>query len=247
MRAFGIVAGVVVSMLMAAPVVRADVVKIALVNQPPYMIEENGGGIFIDVIREVMAAGGHEVVFQFLPNKRAFSDFEDKQIAGVYYYVDNKAPESCSTKAYGIYDTVAISLKKNNLTAGSFKEMEGHTVSAFLGAKDYFAYLYGPSFAESMAKATYKEEADISRITKLLLNDRLDYGILDWRIFAWTARKDADQNRFKVEDATRHPFLKKSEISLQFHDKKYCEAFDKGLADLQNSGRFKAIYDAYAN
>ncbi len=235
-----------VPFILLAPVAASAAdLTITVTNQPPYMIEADGTGIFIDLIKDTFSAAGHTVKTQFLPNRRAFVDFEDKKVDGVFYYVGDKGQGSCKTENYGNYQTTLITLKKNNIKISSFADLSGRKVSAFFGATELFAPIY-PDYAGAIkAAAEYREEADITRITKLLLSDRLDVGLFDWRIFLWTAKADAQGTPYGIADAEQHPILPPSLIALQMHKQQYCDDFNKGLAALKADGRYDRIYKKY--
>lgn len=238
----------IVSLLALLPIsVQAADLTITVTNQPPYMIEADGTGIFIDLIKEAFQAVGHTTKIKFLPNRRAFVDFEDKKADGVFYYVGDKGQGTCKTEDYGNYTTTLITLKKNNIKINSFNDLAGKKVGAFFGAKELFASMYSDYAGAITKTADYQEEADITRITKLLLNDRIDVGLFDWRIFLWTAKTDAQGSAFGIADAEHHPILRPSLIGLQMRNTQHCDDFNKGLAVLKKDGRYDAIYKKYVD
>lgn len=234
-----------ISLCVLFPVaVSAADISFALTHQPPYMIEETSSGIFTDLISQAFAAAGHRVKLEFLPNRRAFAAFENRKVDGVLYYFGDKAQGSCRTEPYGNYQPMLMALKKNAFKIVSLDDVGGRRVGAFLGARDYFA-LTVANYAEAVAAADYREEPDLARLTKLLLNDRLDIGIFDWRIFLWTAKTEAEGSLYTVRDIERHPLFPIAWVSAQLWNPAHCEAFNRGLAILRSDGRYVAIHRKY--
>lgn len=209
------------------------------------MIEESHSGIFTDLIREAFAAAGHRMIPVFLPNRRAFSAFEKRYVDGVLYYFGDQAPGSCQTDPYGTYQPTLIALKKNAFKIDSLADLAKRRVGAFLGARDYFAPTI-PDYAQAVtATADYREEPDLSRLTKLLLNDRLDIGVFDWRIFRWMAKTEGEGSLFQVEDIERHPIFPVAWVAAHLWNPAHCEAFNRGLSILRRDGRYMAIHRRY--
>jgi polar amino acid transport system substrate-binding protein len=235
-------------LLLALPcAANATEITFAVTHQPPYMIEETKSGIFVDLITEIFSAAGQTAKPVFLPNRRAFASFEEKKVDGVLYYFGDKAKESCRTENYANYQPTLVALKKNNFSLKTLDGLQGQRVGAFLGAKDYFVPDY-PEYPGAVAKARdYREEADITRISKLLLNDRIDIGILDWRLFLWTAKAESQGNLYAVRDIERHPYFATAWVGAQFWNAAHCEAFNKGLAILKSNGRYDAINQKYSD
>ncbi len=231
--------------LLSAGASAADL-SFALTHQPPYVIEETGGGLFSELITETFKAAGQGVQLVFLPNRRAFAYFEARKVDGVLYYFGEKAKESCRTETYGNYQPMLIALKKNAFIINNLTDLKGRRVGAFLGAKKYFADSE-PSYVEAMTAAgEYREEPDLARLTKLLLNDRLDIGIFDWRIFLWTAKTEAEGSLYDVKDIEKHAIFPVAWVAAQLWNPAHCEAFNRGLSILKANGRYEAIQRKYS-
>ncbi len=219
-------------------------ISIAVMHQPPYMDEETRSGMFIDIITEALQTAGHTAKPVFLPARRGVATFEDKEIDGLLFYVGDKGQGSCRTESYGDYQPSLIALKRSGYAIKSFEDMTGRRVGAFLGAKEYFAPFY-PDYVRALAKTADYREDDIVRITKLMLNGRMDIGVMDWRIFLWTAKADSQGNQFTLPDFEQYPVFQTAWVGAQFWKSEHCQDFDRGLAAIKANGRYEAIRKKY--
>lgn len=224
---------------------QATEISIGVMHQPPYMDEETRSGMFIDIIAEVLQAAGHRAKPVFLPARRGVATFEDKQIDGLLFYVGDKGQGSCRTEMYGDYQPSLIALRKSAYAIKSFDDLTGRRVGAFLGAKEYFAPFY-PDYVVALTKAADYREDDIVRITKLMLNGRMDIGVMDWRIFLWTAKADSQGNQYAMQEFEKYPVFQTAWVGAQFWKPEHCQDFDRGLAAIKANGRYEAIRKKYA-
>lgn len=261
-RAFGapgVVAArfaVVVGLLSAALPAAARPVTILAPELPP-MITADGTGREASIIRETLAACGHEAHFKVVPFGRHWNDFRDTAQVGAQVGAQAGAQVDAVTTVpagmempgsrsvpYILYQNGASVLKSSGLTVQSLADLAGKRVITFSGAPDVLPGLRAaiPSFGD------FRERADQMVHSNLLFARRVDAVLADGLIFAEYNR----QLREKAKSAGGLPFdpaqpvqftaiFPPTPYSMVFRDATLRADFDRCFAELKAKGRIDAI------
>ncbi|WP_187360156.1 substrate-binding periplasmic protein [Chitinolyticbacter meiyuanensis] len=207
-------------------------------DKPPYVIQQQDGGIELDLARAILGYRGHTVHPVYLPQPRLPAALRDGQIdvaltmqpgavGGTIYF----------SHPYITYRNVAVSLAQRQLRPQRIAELASYHVLAFGNARQ----LLGDEFA-LMAEHNprYNEMSDQRRQVLMLFADRTEFIVLDERIFGYFrehpgARVDTDQA------VNLHTIFPERDYLAAFRDPQRRDDFNAGLRALRASGRYTAI------
>lgn len=209
---------------------------------PPYIIKEELRGIEYDILKEILASQGYEMEPVYVPLGRTLHMIKSDKIDGIMSTGLDNLP-GCYTDSHITYWNFAISLKSSALKIESIHDLIDKSVLSFQNAKNYL----GADFKQmAQHNPQYREIADQSIQNKLLFNGRTDVVVADRYIFEWF-RKDAAVQ--KVADTSQlveyHQLFEPSHFRAVFKDDAICKAFNIGLKDLRDSGRYDEIIASY--
>ncbi len=233
----------IIIFLLSMQIAQAKMLKIAVgLTIPPYVIVEESRGIEYDILKEALAVQGHEMVAYYVPLSRTLHLMKNRRVDGIMS-TEQKGLPGCYTDPHITYWNFAISLESKNLKVSSISDLSNLRISSFQNASEYL----GEEFNE-MARANkrYREIADQSSQNKLLFNGRTDVVVADRYIFEWYRNDPEVQKYADTEQAvTHHQLFEPSHFSAVFKDPDICKDFNKGLAFLHETGRYKEIIKSY--
>lgn len=229
--------------LWAAQSAEAKTLRIAVgLSIPPYIIKEESRGIEYDILKEVLLSQGYEMEPVYVPLGRTLHMIKSDKVDGIMSTGADNLP-GCYTDSHITYWNFAISLKSAHLKIESVHDLIDKSVLSFQNAKNYL----GADFKQMAEKnRQYKEVADQSIQNKLLFNGRADVVVADRYIFEWfrndaSVQKVADTN----QEVEYHRLFEPSNFRAVFKDGAICAAFNVGLKDLRESGRYQEIIASY--
>lgn len=209
---------------------------------PPYVIKETSRGIELDIIREVLASQGYEVEPVYFPLARTALMYRQGLIDGLITNGFKDMP-GCMTQSHITYHNVAISLTKRHFKIGSIDDLKDKSIYAFQNARNFL----GEDFQKiAEANPRYREIADQRTQNKLLYRERVDVVIADQYIFRWFS-KDPEVSKYSPDGQgiTYHQIFKPTYYSSVFRSQEICGAFNRGLKQLKETGRYQAIIASY--
>lgn len=209
--------------------------------KPPFIIEENGRGLQLDLIREAFLSVNHQVSFAHAPLGRNVSVLNPLNFDGIATLPQGyRHPDIFLSKPYVRYENVAITLTDSQLKIDSFKELTNLDVVAFQNAKKFL----GDSYHESIALSTrYREIAAQNQQIDMLFSHRTDVIILDISIFQHFLKTHVGG---KYNQAfTVHHIFKPFEYSAGFSSKQYRDLFNQGIAKIKEQGVYQLVLDKY--
>ncbi|NVK19994.1 MAG: transporter substrate-binding domain-containing protein [Methylocystaceae bacterium] len=228
---------------LASPSLHAKTLKVAVgLSIPPYFIKEENRGIEYDILKEALASQGYKMEPRYVPLGRTLHLMKYGQVDGIMSTGRRDLP-GCYTQPHITYWNFAISLKKRALNIKSIEDLNDKRVLSFQNAKHYL----GPAFKKmALNNPNYDEIANQSVQNKLLFNGRVDVVVADRFIFEWF-RQDPDVKKVAntEQEVVHHNLFEPSEFGAVFKDDEICKAFNIGLQELHDSGRYFEIIASY--
>lgn len=228
---------------LASAELSAKTLRIAVgLSIPPYVIKDENRGIEFDILKESLASQGYKMEPLYVPLGRTLHLMQYGQVDGIMSTGRRDLP-GCYTDPHITYWNFAISLKKRNLDIHTVEDLNNKRVLSFQNAKHYL----GKDF-EQMAKNNpeYREIADQSVQNKLLFNGRTDVVVADRFIFEWFRQDPKVQKVANTDqELVHHRLFDPSHFSAVFKEDAVCQAFNIGLQQLHDSGRYDEIIASY--
>lgn len=228
--------------LAAGTAVARDIRIAVAASTPPYVIEQSRSGIEYDVVRESLAHAGYDMQADFVPLARVKLMMQRGQVDGATPLAGNDI-DGCYADSHVTYDNYAITRKADRLTITAIRDLQNLDVLSFQNARLYLGDAFGDMAA---ANRGYRETADQRKQNRALVMGRTQVVIADRFIFAWHMQDQMIRNRgMTLDDIAWHPLFPPGEFHAVFRDDYICQAFNRGLAYLRQSGRYAAIIDTY--
>jgi len=209
--------------------------------KPPFIIEENGQGIQLDIVRSAFASVNKSVKFIHVPFGRTITTFQRVNADGVVTVLpDYRHPSLHISKPFITYQNVAVSLLESQFTIDNIKSLSGKSIIAFQNAKKYL----GEEFSKVVSYSVdYREIAEQSQQIDMLFLHRTEVIILDINIFKYfiaTHTSGRYSQPFNV-----HYIFDERLYSAGFKSEKNRDLFDQGIATIKEQGTYQLIQDKY--
>lgn len=226
-----------------AQVSHYNIEMLAGLPKPPFIIEKNGAGLQLDIIREAFTAVNHSVSFSHIPLGRSISAFNRFNVDGIVTLpVDYKHPGIYISKPYVKYQNVAVSLSSENFALSSIQDLTGKNVIAFQNAKKFLGDEYNASVSLS---TDYREIANQMQQIRMLFSRRTQVIILDVNIFKFFVKSNIDGHYNKA--FTIHYIFDEREYAAGFNTKQQRDLFDQGIGLIKEQGIYQLVLDRYLN
>lgn len=224
-----------------AKVSHHNIEMLAGLPKPPFIIEKNGAGLQLDIIREAFTAVNHSVSFSHIPLGRSISAFNRFNVDGIVTLpVNYQHPDIYISKPYVKYQNVAVSLSSKNFVLNSIQDLTGKNVIAFQNAKKFLGDEYNASVSLS---TDYREIADQMQQIKMLFSHRTEVIVLDVNIFKFFVKSNVDELYNKA--FTIHYIFDEREYAAGFDTKQQRDLFDRGMALIKEQGIYQLVLDRY--
>lgn len=221
--------------------VRHNIDMLAGLPKPPFIIEKNGAGLQLDIIREAFLSVNHTVSFSHLPLGRSITAFKRYNSDGIAILpMDYQHPSIYISKPYIKYQNVAVSLSDMSLTINSFKDLSGKSIIAFQNAKKFLGDDYNANVSLS---TDYRELADQIQQIEMLFSRRTEVIILDINIFKFFVKSHVG-GRYNQE-FTVHYIFGERYYSAGFSSGQHRDLFDQGVALIKEQGVYQLVLDRY--
>jgi polar amino acid transport system substrate-binding protein len=231
-----------VFILFAFDVKSKELVLVAGLAKPPYVIPEQDGGFEVDLMRSVLANLGHNISMLYVPYGRTYETMKQmKADIGLTQTEQGGVKSEILSLPYVTYQNVAISLLKKSIKLNEFKDLQSLSVVAFQNAKR----LLGPSFAQAAEESPlYIELPEQRKQVELLLTGKVDVVVMDINIFKYFAKSISGTN--KMEEVQLHSLFPSTQYSAAIHDLELLKSFNLELSRYINTveyGQLLAKYD----
>lgn len=251
MKKYSVLKLIFVSMLLLLPLacqkntnVPSRTVKIAIGDSlAPYVIAKKKTGPEYEIVKEAFLNAGYAISPVFVEYSQVpHMLFEGKVDAAMTQKI-GAARISNASDVYITYHNYAITKKSRNLKINSIEDLKNLRVSAFQNADN----VLGPEFeAVTEDNPKYKEVAEQYQQNIQLYKGMVDVVIADRNIFDYYSTQPV-VTAFGEKDTAvdYHNIFQPTEYRITFRKSNVRDAFNKGLRELKNSGRYQQILDSY--
>ncbi len=228
-----------------------DTLKLAAgLTVEPYIIKDENSGFELDIVREAFSSEGYKITLIYQPLRRTKISFKEGIVDGVMAIKEHypEIKNGFISDFYITYHNYAVSLSSKKFQINSIQDLSDKNIIAFQQAKNAL----GKDF-KAMAEnnPNYVELSRQNAQIAMLFMERTDVIILDKHIFAYHRnRLNSVHSQNKVPAQKRvifHNLFEPSSFKMAFREKRFRDAFDRGLKKLKESGRYQEIIDSYIN
>jgi len=208
---------------------------------PPYIIQETGVGIEVDILKQALADAGYTVKLIFVPMARIKVALSDGTADAALTITEASGVTSAFySDSHVSYKNAVITLKSRALKIAGIPDLAKLDLVAF---QDALLYLSADYAAMAKGNAKYSELADQQSQVKMLFAGRTDAIIMDINIYKYFKKmiKDIDVS----QDVVIHEIFAPSNYKIGFKEKAVCDLFNAGLKKLKSSGKYESIISAY--
>ena len=224
----------------------SQVLKIGVGNFPPFFVEKDNKGIFIEITNEIFKQlPEYTVEYIFMSNNRLVHEINSGKLIDVAcnIFPDSQVNAYLSDPIFR-YRDVAISKKSALLVINEISDLQGKSIAAYQGAKE----LLGNKFKEmALANPHYSEHAHPKETTYLLVSDNKEIRVGDINIF-W---HDLSNKHYKgdseidVDNFNIHYLWPDIYSHMAFKDPVLKSSVNKVFAKLKLNGTIENIYSKY--
>lgn len=225
-----------------------QVVSVGVGNFPPFFIEKNNKGIFIEIINEIFKAlPQYKIQYLYMSNHRILHEINFGKSIDVAcnIFPDSQVKAYLSEPVFR-YRDVAVSRKSDQLIISSTADLAGKSIAAYQGATE----LLGHKF-KKMANANdqYDEYAHPKETTQLLLSGKKDIRVGDINIFLHDLNSKYYSKNKKVfyKNFTVHYLWPDVYSHMAFKNQHLRNEVNKVIRELKKEGEIEKIYSKYAS
>ena len=218
-------------------------------NKAPFVIQETGEGLEIDIFREALAFSGHTLSIVHVDNKGLLPALVSRRVDGIATERDPKN-RFCEVEKFIEFDNVAISLNSRGLKINSVADLKAYTLVAWenayqdLGAE--FNLLFKPD-EHDLLPTGYFEHRNQEAQNAMFWAGRADVIVVDKTIFSWYQKQLASKYDTKQALDYHAIFGDKTYFPALFNDEVLCDDFRTGLAELKKEKRYQQLFKKYTH
>lgn len=220
--------------------------NIGIGNFPPFFIEKDQQGLFLEVTEEIFNHFPEfSVQFIYMSNHRLVHEINlGNRIDVACNIFSNSSVNGFLSAPIYRYRDVAISKNEAKLTINQVDDLQGLSIAAYQGAQE----LLGKEFKDmTLNNLNYSEHSQPKETTYLMITGQKDIRIGDINTFLY----DLADNNYKkkanvsVADFTIHKLWPDMYSHMAFKDEALRNAVNKVIKKLTNDGTIDAIYLKY--
>lgn len=227
-------------LLCSTPLMAKKLIKIGVGNFPPFFVEKETKGIFIEITNAIFnQLPEYEVQYLFMSNSRLIHEINSgtRIDAACNIFPDSKVNAHLSVPIFR-YTDVAISKKSSHLTINTISDLQGKSIAAYQGAKE----LLGEKFKEmAMKNPEYSEHPHPRTTTYLMMSDSIEVRVGDINIF-WHDLNNKHYKNINVSQFNIHKLWPDVYSHIAFKDPILKNAVDNIIAKLNKTGKLQEIY-----
>lgn len=205
----------------------AELVVVAGLTKPPYVISDENTGFEIELIREVLATLNHNISILYVPYGRTYDTMKQvKADIGLTLSEKSGVDSEILSLPYVTYQNVAVSLLEKSIKLDRLEDLKAFTVVAFQSASK----VLGAAFAEVTKKSPlYIELPEQRRQVELLLTGKVDVIVMDINIMKYFVNTTAGSGQ--IEKVKVHTLFPSIQYSAAIHDPALLKAFNGALSE----------------
>ncbi|POG21546.1 polar amino acid ABC transporter [Aeromonas bestiarum] len=211
---------------------------------PPYVIEEEGRGIELDLLREAFRNSGYEPSFEYLPLERTFRMLESGKLDAIINAKPGMLGDVFLSQPVIAFHNRVFTLSKTHIS--TLDDMKTLRVSAFQRARQ----VLGGAFA-SMADQNprYEEVAKQQGQVHRLMLGRVDAVVLEQRVFyyylAQLANSKYGAELYAPGRVRQYDLFAPTQYHFAFRQAVQQRWFDRQLNAMRADGRYQKIFETY--
>jgi len=211
-------------------------------HKPPYVLEEQDGGLEYELVEAALQAAGLEMKPHYAPLERLHRMLQNQKLDAMASTNQTSGVNAHYSDIYIEYQNIAVTLKHRGIRLDTVGDFAGYSISAFQRAR----FVLGPEFQTMTANnPRYREEARQITRNLLLYAGRVDVMIGDRRIIRAFNTEIADRVDVS-QPVTEHSLFPPTGYRVGFADAALRDRFDKGLGAIRANGQYQAITRRYA-
>ena len=231
----------VLFILVAQDVKSKELILVAGLAKPPYVIPEKNTGFEIDLIRGVLATLGHEISLLYVPYGRTYETMKQVQAdIGMTLSERGGVKSEVLSLPYVAYQNVAISLLEKSIKLDKLNELQAFTVVAFQNARK----VLGSEFtAATKISPLYIELPEQRRQVELLLSGKVEVVVMDINIFKYLARSIAGTSQ--MQKVQVHSLFPENQYRAAIQDPVLRKAFNRALSEYFYTNEYNKLLAKY--
>jgi len=218
-----------------------ELLLIAGLEKPPYVIPSLNAGFEIDLMRAVLSRLDHKISVVYVPYGRTYELMKQiKADIGLTLSAKSGVDSEILSQPYVAYQNVAISLEEKSLKVSKIKDLQNFTLVAFQNARK----ILGPQFARA-AKASplYIELPQQHRQVELLLDGKIEMVVMDINIFKYFAQLIAGTGY--MENVVVHNIFPLTHYSAAIAAPELREAFNRAFTQYVATAKYAELLKEY--
>ncbi|MEP1444615.1 MAG: transporter substrate-binding domain-containing protein [Paraglaciecola sp.] len=218
-----------------------ELVLVAGLAKPPYVIPEQDSGFEVDLMRDVLGKLGHNISMLYVPYGRTYETMKQVNAdIGLTQSEKGGVKAEILSLPYVTYQNVAVSLKDKSIKLGEFQDLQPLVIVAFQNANR----VLGSAFAKATKqRPLYLELPEQRRQVELLLTGRADVAVLDINIFKYFAKLITGVSQ--MEKMQVHNLFTSTRYGAAIHDPKLRKAFNRELLNYFDTPEYDSLLQKY--
>ncbi|GHF97593.1 substrate-binding periplasmic protein [Thalassotalea marina] len=214
---------------------------VAGLPKPPFIIDENGNGMQLELIRQAFDVSDIDVSFIHMPLGRNIMGYRHENVDGIAILPpEYDHPTIYLSEPYITYQNVAISLLEHNFTIEKIADLSGKSVVSFQNAKKFL----GDEFGKTVSYLVdYREIHDQKKQIDLLFLRRAEVIVLDINIFRYMLKHHSEQ--YVMKPFKIHYIFNKRDYAVGFKSAELRDKFNYGLQITKDNGSYQMVLDNY--
>jgi len=202
----------------------------------PYIIEEDNSGIELLIIKEALAFTGHELVPVYTQLGKVTFMFNQGKVDAAHRYITVNGKDDSAF--YGNttleYHDVFFTLDKRNITIKNPSDLKGYSLLSFQDANNHYPRWLPDGYEHSQTSAQINQ-------VKLLQLGLVDIVLSDKNIFSYHTNLYRQSSPEALKNMRMHIFTSPYKYNPVFKSREIAKAFNKGLKELKETGRYSAL------
>ena len=220
--------------------------RIGVGNFPPYFIEKENKGIFLDITREIFKLlPEYDVKYIFMSNNRLLHEINRGKIIDVAcnIFADSEVNGYLSEAIFRFTD-VAVTKKIKQLEIEDIDDLQKYSIAAYQGAKALLGQEYKTM---ALANVNYTEHSHPKDTTYLMVAGQKDIRVGDVYIFKHDLKNHYYQDEILMKESDFHIHRLWPDVysHMAFKDARLRDKVNKVIKQLKQDGSIDKIYAQY--
>lgn len=226
--------------LLSIPAVARQIDVVVGWDKPPYVIAESHSGFELELMRQILAELGHDMLPIYVPFGRTPRLINARGAdIGLTMNARHPVDNAILSRVYVVYQNVAITLQKRHLVISELNDLRRHSVAAFQTA----SHVLGKEYRDVVSQhPSYIEIPQQRRQVSLLLAGSIDVAVMDRNIFTHLRNKQPAERQAEVDI---HPVFGVSPYRAAIVEDELRRQFNQTLATFIDDGRYQALIDRF--